>query len=130
MKIYLKRGEVKMINNIEDLIGYWGFKTDPIELLSKRIYKSTDCGAWIQFQSKDGKWHDDNEVAVIGEVIGFRIGTIVEGSDVNVGPKEFTFPTTENDLREWINEMESDANSFWLEANDYFEDDKDDKGND
>lgn len=121
--------KTEMINSIKDLINYWGWSSDtPIESLPKMVYKGTDCGAWIQLQTEDGEWHGEGELTGIGEVIGFRIGTIVEGSDADVGPQEFTFPVTANEVQEWINEMESEASFLWHEANDDY--DEDDEGDD
>ncbi len=48
---------------------------------------------------------------------GVLIGSIVEGSDASVQPEEMRYPFTEADLYRAIENIESEADELWNEAN-------------
>lgn len=48
---------------LETIACYYGCRPE-VSLIAKHVYKYTDCGAWIAFDSE-----------------GIKVGTIVEGSD-------------------------------------------------
>ena len=87
----------KTIHNIAELAAEYG--TTP-EHLERAVYKSTECGAWIEW--------DDKEV---------RIGSIVEGSEAEVYPATLSFPFTMQEYEEAVQEIEADADALWREAN-------------
>ena len=71
-----------------------------VERLKRDVYKYTECGAWIDW--------DDEEV---------RIGSIVEGSDAEVGPYHLPFPFTMQDYERTMQTVEYEADIYWHEAN-------------
>lgn len=67
--------------------------------LSKAVYKATACGAWVKLK-------DD----------GVEIGSIVEGSDAEVGPFFLKFPFSLQEWRDTISEVEDIADFEWQKA--------------
>jgi len=54
--------------------------------LYRDIYKWTPCGPWLAVETADGAWIDCDDLDDAGdiEVVGFRVGTIVEGSNAEI----------------------------------------------
>ena len=101
----------KIIDTLEELLEEIG--AEDIEDAKKVIYDKTECGAWIDL--------DDEERVVIG--------SIVEGSDSEVGPFELTFPFLIGTFWEQVEEINDEAcaifdmeNSEDWEAEDPLED--------
>jgi hypothetical protein len=104
------------IENLQDLM-HWLSASDPNEL-NRRLYKGTNCGAYISVLTTDGKWyHCGDDWSGVTEITAFAIGTIVEGSDIGVDAKEFCLPTTDEAVEEWCEEMEMEATRLWENAN-------------
>jgi hypothetical protein len=61
--------------------------------------------------------HDDNLVAVPFPVIGFEIGSIVEGSDVEIGPKLLRFPLSSDDYDAAVKAINDEATFYWKRDN-------------
>ena len=68
--------------------------------LEKQVYKAYPCGPWINF-------HDGH----------IEIGSIVEGSDVEVGPHELWYPFTLADYNKMLDVINFAACEAWKEAN-------------
>lgn len=70
--------------------------------LSRRVYKMTDCGAWgeVELDEATGRWW-------------FRVGSIVEGSDREVGPVEVELPCRRREIWRAIEEVEEGAAEAW-----------------
>jgi len=93
-----------------ELNEYFGEEGADAKRLSRCLYKATDCGAWL---SVDGE--------------GLRLGSIVEGSDVDCETHTLDWVSylrmDEGDLSKWldstIEEIESEATQLWREANEY-----------
>ena len=90
--------------------------------LSHYIYKSTDCGASISVQcmvaGKPVWFHNGDDDKLTGrQLVGWRICTIVEGSDAEVNGPFMPVGTTTEQVDEWIKDMESQASELWDEAN-------------
>lgn len=68
----------------------------------KRIYKYTDCGAWIEFHD----W-------------GISLGSIVEGCDFGTAtyPLYYSDKFTEKDIQDRIDAIEAEADALWEWAN-------------
>jgi hypothetical protein len=107
------------ITSLYDLRNYFCVYGDsPTSLISKYIYKFTDCGAWIQIMDKDGNWVTGADLDNIKEpILKVRIGSIVEGSDVEIGPYDLDIPCTIDDLNAVIEEVEIQAEEEWQVAN-------------
>ena len=78
------------------------FSAETEEQCGHRIYKYTDCGAWIEFNDK-----------------GIKIGSIVEGCDF--GTVIYTLNYADNfnskDIQDRIDAVESEADALWIWAN-------------
>ena len=85
-----------IIKNIHDLAEHIG--TD-VQGLKKAIYRGTECGAWIE-------WNTEKVV----------IGAIVEGSEAEFS-EEFRFPFDSKKYNDWIEELESLCDQAWWDAN-------------
>lgn len=68
---------------------------------SRRIYKGTNCGAWLAVQGP-------NEV---------RIGSIVEGVDYDCQTEELVWPFTHEQFWDAVQNVEEEASSIWNDAN-------------
>ncbi len=107
-------------NNIEELLkeegheNFWQF--------GRSLYKYTDCGPWCRLALDDG---DDiyyestkaNESLDAYNIIGLEIGSIVEGSDVEVGPTLLKFPFTSEELWNTVEEINKEAVFYWERDN-------------
>lgn len=79
-----------MIENITDLLEEIG--VDNEESASKAIYKGTECGANIQF-------FDD----------GVILGSIIEGSDVEITRPKLEYPFTSEEFWDTLDEINDEA---------------------
>ena len=94
---------MKVIKNIDDLCELFGLeRLEGPERLKKAIYKYTDCGAWVEF---------------LPENKGIKMGSIVEGSDVEIPGRDLLFPFTEDDWDEFVGTLEEEADHEWRMAN-------------
>ena len=105
--------EPGQVAHLKDLFikAFWGNLEDcPTEedakaWITRRIYKDNDCGPWIKFNED-----------------GVEIGSIVEGSDVDITSDPLTYPFTFEELDATINQVELDAEVEWEWANELEED--------
>ena len=86
-----------IINNAKDLLDEVGVETEA--LLSKCIYKSTDCGISVHF--------DDDYVT---------IETAVEGANAEFGER-IPFPFSAEYFWTCLEDMDQEASACWLENN-------------
>jgi len=86
-----------MVNNINELAEQVGTTEEGLE---KAIYKGTSCGAWIHPVEN-----------------GVKVGSIVEGSDAEVGPYTLTFPFEMKSFWDTLQNIEDTAEELWQEAN-------------
>jgi len=88
------------------------FSIDPaanpdFDVMSRRLYKATACGAWIA-EEKDG----------------IAIGSIVEGSDADCQTHRIKWSDVTTDAIEAaVEAIEEEAEELWEEANEEYEDD-------
>jgi len=68
--------------------------------ISRRVFKETECGAWIEVTET-----------------GVKLGSIVEGSDVEIEASFLSFPFTSDDYDDAIQYVEGEAEREWLLAN-------------
>jgi hypothetical protein len=77
------------------------------ELIKRCVYKYTDCGAWIEFDEH-----------------GIRLGSIVEGSDVDCQSYHLTWrKVTADAISERLDAIEKEADAIWTWANEARDDD-------
>jgi hypothetical protein len=94
-----------IIHNEDELLAYFDGDSCIKEIaeiekyIRDSIYDNTCCGAWFQF-----------------DVLGFTIGSIVEGSDAEFS-KSFNFPVESLEIESWINELEDLTDDEWNKAN-------------
>ena len=87
----------------EDLVAFlcrslWVEEEDASEsLFSKRIYKGTDCGAWLAFENSKT----------------ITLGSIVEGVDFGTEVHTLVWPFTKEDFWEALEAIEDEARYIW-----------------
>jgi hypothetical protein len=69
---------------------------------SRAIYKGTPCGAWLKVTRCDA----------------VEIGSIVEGSDAEVGPVRIDYPFTRAQFWDAVKGVNDEACQLWQEAHD------------
>jgi hypothetical protein len=80
-----------------EMIDFLCDQLDPDPTLwAKRVYKGTDCGAWI---------------TVKGATV--TLGSIVEGSHYDVNPRALAWPFTKEDFWNALEEIEQEAQTIW-----------------
>jgi len=94
------------INSIADFYEARDFGEETMEQVTRNTYKYTDCGAWCATA------HDDQS-----EVIGVKVGSIVEGSDAETQVHTLKFPFKLKDFLEALSNVETEASILWNEAN-------------
>jgi len=65
--------------------------------LSNRVYKGTDCGAWLQ----------------IDDSTSITVGSIVEGCDFGASPVSISWPFTKDKFWESLQEVEDECKYIW-----------------
>ena len=99
------------------------YSAENLRELAKEIYGCTSCGAWITFvttkeeiPSSDLTDFQNKKPWAANNIVGIRLGSIVEGSDAEITWEVLYCGTfDEKDLREEINKIEDLADeAFWL----------------
>ena len=95
----------------------------------RNIYKATACGPWITFVLSDGSevYYEDQAAKVTLEeleerglsVVGLNIGSIVEGSDVEIGPYYLKIDDEFTATVFWvaIDGIDDEAQFYWKRDN-------------
>lgn len=83
------------------------------------LYKYTDCGPWVVAVLKDGReiYYGDKEaweLTMDTEIKCLRVGSIVEGSDVEVGPFDVEDP---KEFSATIKQIDEECTFFWRRDN-------------
>jgi len=114
-------------HNLSELLNGEGLGDGSPGAFGRSIYKYTDCGPWVSFLVP-GAWLGRvyyTERAAYGwgprlwgaRCTGISVGSIVEGSDAEVGPVRLYFPFTNEQLWDAVQEINDEACAFWDEAN-------------
>ena len=91
-----------MIRGQADVAMHFGLESGAAwHSVQKALFKGTACGAWIELT--DGE---------------LRVGSIVEGSDVDCQMHTLVLPTTSEALGEALDAIELEAQQIWNEWND------------
>ena len=113
-----------MITNLKQLLDHFDAAT--FYRFGAVLYKYTDCGPWSEAVLENGStvYYTeadetllDNEDVPGRKVVGIRIGSIVEGSDAEVGPYSLTFPFTSDELDEVVRGVNEEASFYWKRDN-------------
>lgn len=111
-------------SSLNDLLTHYG--VDTAGRLGRCFYKYTDCGPWTVFlvkrpdeESKTIYYEDQKayDPAWYSVCAGLRIGSIVEGSDVECSPVELYFPFTESELDAAVENVNDEACFYWERDN-------------
>lgn len=96
----------------------------PPHRLGHILYKWVECGPWVSFLMNHGKSHyyaDPDEPKDIAswsnDVVGVELGSIVEGSDAEVGPYMLRFPFTDEQFWSAVDGIDDEAHILWEESN-------------
>jgi len=113
MKTYKNATE---LCNAYDADNFWRF--------GRSLYKYTDCGPWTRlvltedrYAYYEDKGSDDPSLLLDEDIIGIEIGSIVEGSDVEVGPIFLRFPFTSDELDVTVREIDEEVSFYWKRDN-------------
>lgn len=96
-----------------------------VHALYRSIYKYTACGPWLSVVLHDGTTRHCDKLEGIenGAVRKLLVGSIVEGSDAEVGPTTIDLLTYEDPadavkaFNDAVEEVNDEACSLWEEAN-------------
>lgn len=111
----------KVCKNLVDLLDEFGCES-PYRL-GRELYKSTACGPWISFELPDRSIHYGDPAARTSspdwaeQCTGVKIGSIVEGSDAEIGPYTLSFPFSMAQFDATVNEVNDQASEEWDSAN-------------
>lgn len=113
-----------MITDLKTLADWVGFD-DPSDLgaYSHYMCEDTSCGAHMTLYFNNGEIllpgdaadGDITDEAIASGLLGFKIGTIIEGSDAEIISELFAVPVDEAVLDRWVEDMEDEAEALWNE---------------
>lgn len=116
-----EQGEV-VCRDLMGLLDAQGSET-PHEL-GRDLYKAIACGPWVAFELRDGRSirYTDPEAreaspAWWDQCTGVRIGSIVEGSDAEIGPYTLAFPFSMTEFDTTVQVVDDEAGDAWESAN-------------
>lgn len=111
-------------NNIDELLAQDG--NGSFYQWGRSLYKNVDCGPWCRLILEDGSdiYYESDKAnnPITNKVVALEIGSIVEGSDVEIGGYSLKFPFTDNDLWGIVEQVNEEAKFYWDRDNtdDYF----------
>jgi len=98
--------------------------------LGRSLYKYTACGPWTVFIldepllkdkfNPDELYYEDKQAGdcdLANHIIGVKVGSIVEGSDVEIGPETLMFPFEMEKFWEAVEEVNDQASFYWERDN-------------
>ncbi len=119
----MKTKEPQVITNLTEFLAWRGAGDTPWQW-ARGFYKYTDCGPWASFHIRGGEdpvYYEHNkvdELVLNDNCTGIRFGSIVEGSDVEVGPFDHMFPFSADDFDNDVDRMEKETSFYWHRDND------------
>lgn len=109
---------MKTYNKVEELLEEY---SGSFYQFGRSLYKGVDCGPWCRLMLEDGSdiYYESNKAnePLVEVVTGLEIGSIVEGSDVEVGPTLLEFPFTDKELWDTVEEIDKEAKFYWERDN-------------
>lgn len=99
---------MRNIRNLDDLAKHVGASDSSVDMIARRIYKDTQCGAWFKY--------DPPLNMSYGSVL---VGTIVEGSPIEpiVSPRRLYFPFKASDFDGALEDIDLDSSVCWEHVN-------------
>lgn len=110
----------KTIKDCRALLEHYGVAT-PAQL-GRAFYRYTDCGPATTFHLKNGEdlYYGDRKAsspAIIDQITGIHISSIVEGSDAEIEGESLLFPFTMQELNDLIKGVNDEAGFYWRRDN-------------
>jgi hypothetical protein len=113
---------MKTYKNATQLCAEYG---GTLHSFGRSIYKGVDCGPWTRLVVTENRYcHYEDEGANLPEnlidrdIRGVEFGSIVEGSDVEIGPVFLKFPFTSEKMWKVLAEIDDEAKFYWHRDND------------
>ena len=113
---------MKTYKNATELCNAYG--ADNFWRFGRILYNYTGCGPWTRlvltedrYACYEDKGSDDPSLLLDDDIIGIEVGSIVEGSDVEVGPIFLRFPFTSDELDVTVKEIDDEASFYWKRDN-------------
>jgi hypothetical protein len=137
--------EPRIVNTIDEFLVEMGAET--LFMAGRSLYKGVDCGPWTSFpmdtellyNSKgvengvewekstmvDSIYYEDRLAKdtprdFLDHIKGVKVGSIVEGSDVEIDGFELEFPFDMNKFWEKVEEVDKEASFYWDRDNNQF----------
>jgi hypothetical protein len=92
--------------------------------LGRSLYKNVACGPWTRLVLNEdrtvyyeNKAANDPDLLTNPDIIGIEIGSIVEGSDVEIGPEFLKFPFSKDDFWQTVENINNEADFYWKRDN-------------
>lgn len=111
----------KIYNNAVELCADYG---GTFWTFGRSLYEGVGCGPWSQLVLTEDrslyyedKGANDPDCLIDPDIIGIKIGSIVEGSDVEIGPELIRFPFSSGDLWETVEDINKQASFYWERDN-------------
>lgn len=87
--------------------------------ISHRVYRYTDCGAWLALMHND-QWDPKTGHQPArhpnGTLVGITLGSIVEGIDATTDTYDLRFPFTEKQFWAALQCVEDEASELWKQS--------------
>lgn len=114
-----------MINNLTELLSKLGYETPAA--LGKAFYKYVSCGPWISFTVQDVPATTTGAIDIPAiensispshtfdhnKCVGIKFGSIIEGSEAEVGPYELRFPFEADQVYKILCMIDEEADYLW-----------------
>jgi len=108
---------MKTFNNLKELCVDGGY--DNFYQFGRSLYKFS-YGLWTRLILDDGSevYYEDKSANTIPDnAVALEIGSIVEGSEVEIDAVRLTFPFTDKELWETVESVNEEANFYWKRDN-------------
>lgn len=123
----MSKKDVRIAHNIREFVEYCGIG-DTLHRIGRAVYDGTDCGPWLSFPVKNTKgdllrgiYYQDKEAfepaSLNLPITGVEVGSIVEGSDTEVGPYYLQFPFKMHQFWDMVDAVNREASFYWERDN-------------
>ena len=111
---------IAQVNNFAELMESRGMQDSTPYQWGRALYKYTDCGPWTVFLTANGEFYyesDEANAEDTSNIIGIKIGSIVEGSDVEIDPVTLMFPFDPEEVDKVLEGINDEAKFYWERDN-------------
>ena len=109
---------MRQINNVKELCELNG--NENFYQFGRSLYKYTACGPWCRLIMEDDSdiyYESDKANTKDINAVALEIGSIVEGSDVEIGPYRLDFPFDDETMWDVVEEINNEADFYWKRDN-------------